>query len=46
MQDKALIEKAILLHDKTQVLAKGDNPIELSIVADLDHLWSFTHQVS
>jgi hypothetical protein len=39
-----LISQAILYHDRPQQLAiKGIIPIELQVVCDVDHLWSFTH---
>lgn len=37
--------KAILYHDKPTELAGSQNemPIEVQLLVDLDHLWSFTH---
>jgi hypothetical protein len=39
-----LISQAILYHDRPQQLARmGIIPLELQVVCDVDHLWSFTH---
>lgn len=40
-----LICKSILYHDRPEEIAQFDNkiPLEISLLADLDHLWSFTH---
>lgn len=44
-QQKELIYKAILYHDKPWELAvNGEIPLEIKIVCDVDHLWSFTHE--
>jgi len=41
---KEWIYQAILYHDKPWELASaGEIPIEMKIVCDSDHLWSFTH---
>jgi hypothetical protein len=40
-----LILDAVLFHDKPWELAKGgDIPLEVKLVCDADHLWSFTHE--
>lgn len=42
---RELIYNAILYHDKPWELAvDGAIPIEMKIVCDVDHLWSFTHE--
>lgn len=42
---KELIIKAVLLHDKPWELAlDGQIPLEMQIVCDVDHLWSFTRE--
>lgn len=42
---RSLILDAVLYHDKPWELAVGgDIPVELKLVCDVDHLWSFTHQ--
>ncbi len=42
---KDLICKAILYHDKPwELAAGGDIPIDVKLVCDVDHLWSFTHE--
>jgi hypothetical protein len=42
---KTMIFQAILFHDKPWELAKGgDIPINVKLVCDVDHLWSFTHE--
>lgn len=40
-----LICKAILYHDKPEAVAGAENkmPIEVQLLVDLDHVWSFTH---
>lgn len=41
-----LICKAILYHDKPEAVAGSEKPmpIEVQVLVDLDHLWSFTHE--
>lgn len=42
---KTTIYQAILFHDKPWELATGgDIPIDVKLVCDVDHLWSFTHE--
>ena len=37
--------QAVLYHDKPWELAKqGELPLEIKLVCDVDHLWSFTHE--
>jgi len=44
-RQKQLIYAAILYHDQPWKLAAGGSvPVELKIVCDVDHLWSFTHE--
>lgn len=45
-KQKDLICDAIQYHDKPGELAKGGNgiPLEVRLVCDVDHLWSFTHE--
>ena len=44
-KQKSLILNAILYHDKPWELAgNGDVPLEVKLVCDVDHLWSFTRQ--
>lgn len=39
------IYQAVLYHDKPwELAAGGDIPINVKIVCDVDHLWSFTHE--
>ena len=40
-----LICKAILYHDKPEAVAGSENkmPMEVQLLVDLDHVWSFTH---
>lgn len=41
---KEEIYQAILYHDKPwELAAGGEIPIQMKIVCDVDHLWSFTH---
>lgn len=44
-QEIELICKAILYHDRPEQVAgsKNEMPIEVQLLVDLDHLWSFTH---
>jgi hypothetical protein len=43
-EQRHLIYNAILYHDKPWELAvNGNIPLEMKIVCDVDHLWSFTH---
>jgi hypothetical protein len=43
--EKEEIYQAVLFHDKPMELAKGgDIPLEMKLVCDVDHLWSFTHE--
>ena len=41
-----LICKAVLYHDKPEAVAgsKESVPLEIQVLIDLDHLWSFTHE--
>ncbi len=43
--DIELIGKAIRYHDKPELVAgsQEEMPIEVQLLVDLDHLWSFTH---
>lgn len=41
---KDLICKAILYHDKPWELSGKEIPLEMQLICDLDHLWSFTHE--
>jgi hypothetical protein len=42
---KAWIAQAVLYHDKPWELAhQGALPLEMKLVCDVDHLWSFTHE--
>jgi len=42
---KEAIYQAILFHDKPwELAAGGDIPVDLKLVCDVDHLWSFTHE--
>lgn len=44
-EQKAWIAQAVLYHDKPWELAKqGALPLEMKLVCDVDHLWSFTHE--
>jgi hypothetical protein len=44
-EQKDLIYKAVLLHDKPwEITANGEIPLEVKIICDVDHLWSFTHE--
>jgi hypothetical protein len=44
-RQKKLIYDAILYHDQPwKLAAESAMPIELKIVCDVDHLWSFTHE--
>lgn len=39
-----LILKCVLYHDQPEKVAGSNLPLEVQILVDLDHLWSFTHQ--
>lgn len=41
-----LICKAVLYHDKPEAVAGAEQPMpmEVQLLVDLDHLWSFTHE--
>lgn len=41
-----LICKAVLYHDKPEAVAGAEQPmpIEVQLLVDLDHIWSFTHE--
>jgi len=41
-----LIYNAVLFHDKPEMVteASGSIPIEVKLLVDLDHFWSFTHE--
>lgn len=42
---KTAIFQAVLFHDKPwELAAGGDIPIDVKLVCDVDHLWSFTHE--
>lgn len=42
--EKELIVGAVRYHDEPWRLSEGDDiPLEMQIVCDVDHLWSFTH---
>lgn len=43
--EKELIINAVLYHDKPELVAEKDAeiPIEIKLVVDLDHIWSFTY---
>jgi hypothetical protein len=42
---QAWIAQAVLYHDKPWELAQqGTLPLEMKLVCDVDHLWSFTHE--
>lgn len=42
---KSAIYQAVLFHDKPwELAAGGDIPIDVKLVCDVDHLWSFTHE--
>lgn len=45
-EKKDLILKAILYHDKPEFVndIKNTVPLEVKLLIDLDHLWSFTHE--
>ncbi len=44
-EQKAWIAQAVLYHDKPWELAQqGALPLEMKLVCDVDHLWSFTHE--
>ncbi|MCB9813540.1 MAG: hypothetical protein H6772_04000 [Pseudomonadales bacterium] len=45
-KEKELIIQAVLYHDKPEEVAGAEieMPIEIQLLVDLDHLWSFTHQ--
>jgi hypothetical protein len=44
-QQKDLIYNAVLYHDKPwELVVNGAIPVEMKIVCDVDHLWSFTHE--
>lgn len=38
------ILKCVLYHDQPEKVAGSNLPLEVQILVDLDHLWSFTHQ--
>jgi len=42
---KAMIYDAVLLHDNPEKInSSGEVPLEIKIICDVDHLWSFTHE--
>lgn len=43
-EENDLIIKCVLHHDQPEAVAGSIMPIEVQILVDLDHLWSFTHQ--
>lgn len=44
-KEKSLILTAVLLHDSPEKISKSEGaPIEIKIICDADHLWSFTRQ--
>ena len=44
-EEKELIFKAIRYHDKPEEIAGADEvPIEVKLLIDLDHIWSFIHE--
>jgi hypothetical protein len=43
-KQRAWIAQAVLHHDRpAELLAQGALPLEMKLVCDVDHLWSFTH---
>ncbi|MFC1653430.1 HD domain-containing protein [Patescibacteria group bacterium] len=43
--EKELILKSVRLHDiPWEIKQNGETPKEVQLLADLDHLWSYTHQ--
>lgn len=45
LEEKQLICKAIRYHDKPEeVVGQQTMPIEVQLLVDLDHTWSFTHE--
>lgn len=44
-QDRETIATAILYHDKPEQVVNAENemPMEVQLLVDLDHLWSFTY---
>lgn len=44
LTEKDLILKCVLYHDQPEKVAGSNLPLEVQILVDLDHLWSFTHQ--
>ncbi|MDH5532871.1 MAG: hypothetical protein OEX81_00390 [Candidatus Pacebacteria bacterium] len=42
--EQDLILKSVLYHDKPQEVAGANLPLEVQILVDLDHIWSFTHE--
>lgn len=43
-QEKELILKSVRYHDKPEEVAGSNMPLEVQILVDLDHIWSFTHE--
>ena len=44
-EEKNLVCKAVLFHDKPEEITQnGGTPIEVKLVVDLDHLWSFSRE--
>lgn len=44
-EQRQMIYSAVLLHDKPwEINATGEIPLEVKIICDVDHLWSFTHE--
>src|SRR5258708_5201507 len=42
---KEIIYNAVLLHDSPEKInSAGEIPLEIKIICDADHLWSFTHE--
>jgi hypothetical protein len=43
-EEKETILKSVLYHDKPEEVAGKNLPLEVQILVDLDHIWSFTHE--
>ncbi len=42
-KEKEIILEAVFWHDKTEKLKNKKFPIEVKLIADLDHLWSYSY---
>jgi hypothetical protein len=44
VEEEETVLKAVLYHDNPEEVAGANLPLEIKILVDLDHIWSFTHE--